>query len=122
MSGRKKNTCSKLKHRVTLQQEIQTPDGQGGYIRQWDDVAVLWAEIVPLTGNYPSSRGGGLEVFDAGQLQALMTHKMLIRYRSGLHAGMRFAFGDRLFNIKYVANSQQQNETLELLVEEGAAV
>ena len=33
----------KLRHRVTLQSEGETPDGGGGYALAWSAVATVWA-------------------------------------------------------------------------------
>lgn len=113
MTGRKKTTSSKLKHRLTLQQEVRTDDGQGGYTRGWQDVADLWAEITPLQG----SRN---EMLTAGQLQASMLLRVLLRYRAGVAADMRLAFGSRILNIRSVINIGEDDETLEIIAEEGA--
>lgn len=112
----KKNTASSLRHRVTLQQEIQTADGAGGYVRSWQDVADLWAEINSIT-----AKSYGQERFFAGKIQAEITHKITIRYRAGVTADMRLLFGSSIFNIRSVLNKDENNETLELLVEEGVA-
>ena len=112
MMGRGKATSSRLRQRLTLQQEVQTPDSAGGYTRSWQDVASLWAEIVPVSGR---------EAWFAGQLQSEVTHKILLRYRSGVSAGMRLLFESRVFAIRYVMNVREENELLELLAQEGVA-
>lgn len=113
-----KNTCSRLRHRLTLQEEVQTPDGFGGYARTWQDVADVWAEIISLAGTIKSA---GREILFAGQLQAEVSHRILLRYRDDVAAGMRLVFENRAFNIQSVVNTDEKNETLELLVQEGAA-
>lgn len=117
MMGKKKTTTSRLKHRLTLQQEVQTADGAGGYAKSWADVIDLWAEILPIT---PSASGGGREILIAGQIQAEISHRILLRYRAGITAAMRLVYENRIFNIKHVANIMESDETLELLVQEGA--
>jgi len=116
-----KNTASRLRHLLTLQQEVQTPDGAGGYARSWQDVADLWGEIIPLTGSGSSAKGSGKETLFAGQLQAQISHRILLRYRPGITAAMRLVYGDRTFNIRMVADTQEKKDTLELLVQEGVA-
>jgi SPP1 family predicted phage head-tail adaptor len=103
---------SRLKHRLSLQQEVLSSDGMGGYVKTWEVLAELWAEIRPL---------GGLEVFFSGQLNARATHKIRLRYRSGVTSAMRLVFGERVFNIRSVHNIDEKNDMLELLVEEGVA-
>lgn len=117
MMRKKKSICSTLKHRLTLQQEVQTPDGQGGFTRSWQDVAQLWAEIMPQAG----STGAGAEQLAFGQLQPRMTHRILLRYRVGVTPAMRLVFDGRVFNIRSVANKGETNEVLEIMAEEGVA-
>lgn len=111
-----KNTASSLRHRVTLQEEVQTADGAGGYTRSWQNVADLWAEITTI-----NIKSYGQERFFAGKIQAEVTHKIIIRYRDGVTSSMRLVFGSSIFNIRSVFNRNENNEILELLVEEGVA-
>lgn len=106
-------SASRLRARVILQQPVHTPDGAGGVTRSWENVATLWAEIQPLRGQ---------EVQEAGRLQGSTTHKVTIRYRSGVTAAQRFLYeSTRVFNIRSVMNLAERDEFLELLVEEGVA-
>lgn len=108
---KKKATSSRLRHRLMLQEEVMTPDEGGGYIRSWDDVANIWAEIVPLNGR---------ERLFAGKLQAEVTHRVTIRYTNNISTSNRLIFESRVFNIRAVMNSMEIKDVLELLVEEGA--
>lgn len=110
MIGRRKNTTSRLRHKMSLQDEIKTPDGAGGFTRSWKTVADIWAEITPLSGR---------ETFFASRLQSAVSHKIAIRYRKGISAGQRLVYDNRLFNIRSISNEQANNEVIELLVEEG---
>lgn len=103
---------SRLKHRLSLEQEVLSSDGVGGYTKSWEVLAELWAEIRPL---------GGLEAFFTGRLNAKATHKIRLRYRSGVTTAMRLVFGERVFNIRSVHNIDEKNDMLELLAEEGVA-
>lgn len=122
MIRKAKTTSSRLKHRLTLQQEVQTPDGSGGYEKSWTDVVDLWAEILPITSSGSGNgRSSGRETFVAGQIQAEISHRILLRYQDGVTPAMRLLYDGRIFHIKYVANSEERGETLELLVLEGGA-
>jgi len=107
----KKSTASRLRHRLTLQQEIQTADGAGGYARSWQNIADLWAEINPISGK---------EIAFAGQLQTQISHKITIRYRAGITAGMRLLYDARAFNIRAILNGKENDEILEIWADEGA--
>lgn len=117
MMGGRKITATRLRQRLTLQQEVKTADGAGGYARSWQDIADLWAEISPL--NYRA--GIGSEKLAAGQIQSEISHKVTLRYRAGISASMRLVFENRAFNIRSVRNINEGNEILELLVDEGVA-
>ncbi len=117
MSGGKKNTATLLRHRLTLQQEVKTPDGAGGYTRSWQDVGDLWAEITAVSGKSIYGR----ERLYGGQLQSEISHKIVIRYRSTVSTSMRLVFDGRIFNIRAISNVNENDEILELLVEEGVA-
>jgi SPP1 family predicted phage head-tail adaptor len=99
-----------LRHRVTLQQPAETPDGGGGFTLAWTDVATVWAAIEPLKG---------AERLHAQQLQSPVTHRVTMRYRSGVTPTMRLLFEARTLNIRAVIDPQERNRTLELLCEEG---
>ena len=117
-----RNMCSRLKHRLVLQQEVPSADGAGGYTRSWAEIATLWAEIVPITGGDSRSNTiSGKEVFIAGQVQAQVSHRIFLRWRNGVMPAMRLALEDRVFNIRYVAAVREGREMLELLVQEGVA-
>lgn len=109
---KRKTTSSRLRHRLTLQEEVMTPDGAGGYARTWENVADIWSEIAPISGK---------ERFFAGHIQAQCTHRITLRYRDDITAKHRLVFEERLFNIRSVMNRHEDNELLELLVEEGVA-
>jgi SPP1 family predicted phage head-tail adaptor len=80
----------KLRHRITIQQESETSDSMGGNTIMWNDVATVWASINPLSGK---------EYYDAEQVQSEVSHKIRIRYRSGITSDMRIDFKGRIFKI-----------------------
>ena len=122
MIGNTKNTCSRLRHRLTLQQKVDTADGAGGYTKTWSDIVDLWAEIIPMTGaDSALNKGGGKKILFGGQVQSEISHKILLRYRDGVTAAMRLVYEDRIFNIRYVADTQESRETLVILAQEGVA-
>ncbi len=104
----KRTTASRLRQKLTLQSEIQTADGAGGYTRSWEEVAELWAEIIPISGR---------EKLFAMQLESSVTHRVLIRWRSGVNSGQRLINDSLTLNIIYVS-SIQNGELLELMVED----
>jgi SPP1 family predicted phage head-tail adaptor len=120
MIWKRKNKSSRLRHRLTLQEEVMAPDSQGGYTRGWQNIADVWAEIIPLE-NASGTKTQGSEQLSAGQIQSRLTHKITLRYRNGVTTAMRLLFENRAFNIRHVANDYERNEQLDILAEEGVA-
>lgn len=94
-----------MKHRVTLQSISRVSDGQGGYTESWTDVADLWASIEPVKG---------YEKYQAMQVQTPVSHKMVIRYRSGVTTKNRILYGSRVFDIKEVLNVNEDGRFLQI--------
>lgn len=110
-------TCSeysaaKLDKRITLETHTRTEDGIGGGVIAWSTFTGAWAAIEPKNAN---------EAFWAKHLEHRVTHKVIIRYISGVLPTMRVKFGSRYFAIKGVKNIEEANKFLELSCEEGAA-
>lgn len=106
--------AARLNRRLTLQEPTEADDGAGGVTFGWSDVATVWAEITPL-------RTPNGEVLFAGKVEQRGTHRITLRYRSGLHPSMRIQYGTRLFNIRRITNVNEANVLLEIDAEEGVA-
>jgi len=72
-------------------------------------VASVWGSIEPLSGN---------ELLRAQQTQAEVTHRVRIRYRTGITPKLRIAYADRYFNILSVINRGERNRELEIMCKE----
>ena len=101
-----------LRHRITIQSSVKTGDGGGGFTVAWSNLATVRGKIEPLRGR---------EQLHGMQLEARVTHRILIRYRSDVTAANRILFGTRTFNIRSVLNVDERNRWLEILAEEGVA-
>jgi SPP1 family predicted phage head-tail adaptor len=106
------NMAGLLRRRVTLQQPEDTPDGAGGFARNWADVAEVWADIRPAQGS---------EKLEGLQLQWQVTHRVTLRYRAGVTTAMRLLESGRAFNIRAVMDRDEGHAVLDVLAEEGAA-
>lgn len=109
---------ARLRHRVTLQEPVMTPDGAGGFTRGWSDVAELWAEITPAQ---PRAWQATEPVVNAHQ-QSRVFSRVSLRYRAGVTADMRLVYGTRILVIRAIENVDERSAELRLLVEEGAEV
>ncbi|WP_169331897.1 phage head closure protein [Zavarzinella formosa] len=95
----------KMDKRVAIQSVTRVSDGQGGFTDSWATDATVWANVNPTKG---------WEKFQAQQTQTPVTHKITIRYRSGITTKQRVLFGSRVFNIKEALNPDEANAFLEL--------
>lgn len=100
-----------FRHRVKIQEETATADEGGGYSRTWTDVDTMWCSIEPVNPR---------EVFQANQIQARVTHKILTRYRTDVSSANRLLFGTRAFNIRSVTTKNERSRLTVILAEEGA--
>lgn len=100
-----------LRHRVTIQARGAGVDTYGSPNGSWADVATVRAHVAPLRG---------AERIAAIQAQAVIDHKVIIRYRTGVTAKQRLLYGSRIFDIESVIDINEGHETIELLCKEAA--
>ncbi|WP_275789819.1 phage head closure protein [Pararhizobium gei] len=77
--------------RLDLEMRDDVSDGQGGIVPAFVPVTSVWARIEPVT--LKQEERAGEEVFS-------VTHRLWIRFREDLAAGMRFRKGGRVFALK----------------------
>lgn len=105
----KKLTIGEMRHRITLQQPIETPDGHKGHTVKWQDLATLWASVEPLSGR---------EYFYSHQIKAEITHRVKIRYRENITTKMRIKHRDRVLAIESILDLKERRQILEILCRE----
>ncbi len=99
--------AGKLRHRITIQQRSESArDDYGAPTYAWSTLATRWASIEPLRGQ---------ERFIADQTQSGVTHRVRLRYLSGVKPEMRFDYDGRTFEIAQVLNRDELGAELELL-------
>lgn len=82
-----------LPHRVTLEYDAGSPpasdpavtDDLGVPVSDWQAVAEVWARVTPT---------GGRELVQDGGVQSQDDYEVKLRWRDGLHSGMRFRLAD----------------------------
>jgi|ERR1043165_4443601 SPP1 family predicted phage head-tail adaptor len=105
----------KLRYLVAIEQKTGARDGFGADQELWSTVAQVYAGFETLRGQ---------ELFAAQKLSPDVTHKITIRYRSGILAQMRVNWTDtresrnRIFDILAAMDPDQRREKLELLAVE----
>lgn len=85
-----------LRHRVRLEGPPATaPDGLGGGAEAWPLVEELWAHVQPLNAT---------ERYRQHQEQHAVTHRVTIRYRTGVSTKQRLVFDGRVLEIMGIIN------------------
>lgn len=100
-----------LRHLLTLQEEIRTPDGGGGFTVAWQNIAQspkIYASITSLSGN---------EQLSQQQLATIVSCRMIIRFRDDITARMRLTDGKRFFNILSVKDADGTGIYLDIIAE-----
>lgn len=92
-----------LRTRLEVEAASDVPDGQGGTSRQWQPVAALWARVEPVSAYREEIAAG---------LRQRLTHRVTVRFRHDLEAGMRFIRLGRRFAIRAVQDPDERQRYL----------
>jgi SPP1 family predicted phage head-tail adaptor len=101
--------AGRLRHRVDIETVGTTYDDYGDLSDSWTTLASVWASISPISGR---------EETIASELTGVVTHSILVRYRSGISEQNRIIFDSRVFQIESVRNWNERNIFLEILAKE----
>jgi SPP1 family predicted phage head-tail adaptor len=101
----------KMRHRITIEQKTKVSDGAGGYTESWVPFVTVSSSIDPVSGK---------EYYEAQQTQSSVSHKIRIRYKSGVLPSMRINFKGRIFAIESVINWEERNRDMMLMCSEVA--
>ena len=94
-----------IAHRIVIEQASATPDGAGGAILAWSPLATLWAAVEPVKAE---RLAGG------DRLSARITHRVTIRWRGEVTAGMRIRHRGRLLAIESVVDPDERRRYLSI--------
>jgi len=108
-------TAASLVHVADIQAATVVSDGQGGTTNTWATVVPsVRCRVVPV-----SSR----EQVHLDRLESTLASRMVMRYRSGVTAGMVVLFKGLRHNIRgEPRNLENRNRWLELDLEQGVAI
>lgn len=98
--------AGKLRHWITIQTRTDTRDSYGEPISTWTTFDQVWASIEPIAGR---------EYFASKETRSQSTHRMRIRYRSGITTKMRISWDSRLFDIESILNTEERDRELILM-------
>lgn len=101
--------CGQLRHRITLMRPAESRDGYADSLDAPEAVATVPACVEVLTGN---------ELWNAQQVTPLLSHRVTIRYRSGIDPTWWLIYRGRRLNIHAALNVGERNHELQLLCTE----
>lgn len=105
-----------LKHRIHIEQRLETQNSLGEMEYQWQAVQAVWANMRFLSGKEFSTKGqdaaGGVQL-------AKTTVSIRIRYRTDLNETMRVRHGNDIYNIHAILPDNNR-VYLDLACEKGA--
>jgi len=98
-----------LRSELSLQACTVVPDGFGGHVEDWGEVATVFGRIEPVSAT---------SVFGPDQTIETVTHRVTIRGRAGVTSGMRFARQGKVFEIVTVHDPDDSGRYLVCRVRE----
>lgn len=101
----RKLSAGHLRHRIIIQSRSDASDGRGGNAPTWGTHVTVWARVAPVSA---------YERLQAGRLEGGVSHKVTLRYTSGVTNAMRVSWGSRTFQIVGVRNPGEDDGILEL--------
>jgi len=105
-------TSGMFKHNITVQRQTYVPDGAGGGVNTWAAYKTIRAFIKPVSGS---------ERLYSMRLEANVTHRIFIRYRSDITTTDHIMYRGRLMQIRALINLEEANRFIEIYADEGVA-
>ena len=103
-------SAAQLRHRVTVQEQIDTPDGMGGRERGWRTTMRIMAKVTPKAGK-ESERDAGLKTEQAYTLHCRHTEAITPKHR--------LLFGTLVLDVKAVRDLELMGRWLEIDATQG---
>lgn len=99
--------AGKLRHLATIESPVRSQTESGDVVKSFSTVASAYISIRPLTGR---------ELWNAQQMQADMSHEIVMRYTPGVTSDMTVVYDGRRYEIaEPPENVDERNIVLRLL-------
>ena len=98
-----------LRARLILEGPVETPDRAGGVARSWSTLATLWGDVTTLNAQ---------QRLEAEQIGQTVTHRLTLRWRTGLTTKQRLRRGTQIFLIRGVQDPDDRRRRLICTCEE----
>lgn len=99
----------KLRHYINIESSADAQDDYGEQSKVWATAESVYASVQPLRGQ---------ELLEFQQINAELTHRIIIRHTSNATVANRIKFGTRIFDINVVRNIDERSNMQELLCKE----
>ena len=99
-----------LNRLIDIEALTVTDDGMGSSVESWTTFkSGVWAAVWPVSAK---------EQIKAGKTELVVTHRIRIRYLSGLTSDMRIKYNGSYFNIVSIINPGTTNRMIDILATE----
>jgi SPP1 family predicted phage head-tail adaptor len=95
----RKTDSSEFRHRVSIQSEVKTADGEGGFTYAWATLSTVWAAVNPLKA---------AQQFDFRSVGVDATHLIKVRGTVQLQEKNRILFNGRTFEVLTAEDLQER--------------
>lgn len=101
-----------LRNKIDIHGKIEYENAAGETSTKHGKIKSIWAKIIPQTGS--------LQVQQADTILTNVTHKIIVRYggNADITHDMEIYFRGRKYDIRYILNPFERNETFEIFVQE----
>lgn len=101
----------RLNSELVLERLLPLSDGMGGYNENWQEIAVFWGRVEPVSD---------VQKNFAAKAEQVISHRITLRFRNDVKSGMRLRKNERIFVIRTVHDpDESQRYTICLTGEEG---
>lgn len=101
--------AGKLRHRITFQSKTATQDSFGEETITWGTFATVWGAVEPMTGR---------EFLEGKGLEAEVTTRIRIRYKSGILPEMRAVYGSHTYDVVSVIHLEERQREMHVMCRE----
>lgn len=97
----------RLRHIINIQKSAVTRDAFGAETITWSDfTSSIRADVQPLSMR---------EFFQAQQVGSELTHKVTMRYSTGIEPAMRVLYDSKQYDIKSIIDEDERHKKITLL-------
>ncbi len=91
------------RHRVNIQQAVETIDSNGQTVITYDTIATVWASVIPIRSS---------EVFQLDQTKDVDSFEVKVRYRNDITKRHRLLWKNRVLNIGSLIDDDNNKEEI----------